>query len=87
MHVLEDDGVLHTYCLGHAADDDEATCQVVVPAGRWFAAECPASLHGYSLVGCSVPPGFEFCDFELAAGMQGRVLVERHPAHEVWIRR
>jgi len=39
--------------------------QYVVPAGTWFGA---APLPGveYSLVGCTVAPGFDFADFELA---------------------
>lgn len=36
----------------------------VVPAGRWQAAE---TLGDYTLVGCSVGPGFEFADFRLLA--------------------
>ncbi|MEN6456062.1 MAG: cupin domain-containing protein [Prolixibacteraceae bacterium] len=39
--------------------------QVVVPAGRWFAARVKNS-SGYSLVSCTVAPGFDFTDFELA---------------------
>lgn len=38
--------------------------QLVVPAGHWQAAE---SLGAYTLVGCTVAPGFEFAGFELAA--------------------
>lgn len=34
----------------------------VVPAGAWQAAE---PISGPVLVGCSVGPGFEFCDFKL----------------------
>jgi len=37
--------------------------QAVVPAGWWQAAE---SLGGFSLVGCTVAPGFDFAAFELA---------------------
>lgn len=38
--------------------------QAVVPAGTWFAAE---AVEGeFSLLGCTVAPGFEFADFELA---------------------
>lgn len=37
--------------------------QVVVPAGWWQAAE---SLGAWTLVGCTVAPGFEFSGFELA---------------------
>jgi predicted cupin superfamily sugar epimerase len=39
--------------------------QHVVPAGSWFAAQ-PAECSAWSLVGCTVAPGFEFVDFELA---------------------
>ena len=37
--------------------------QAVVPAGAWQAAE---SLGAWTLVGCTVAPGFEFKAFELA---------------------
>jgi len=37
--------------------------QVVVPAGSWQSAR---SLGAWSLVGCTVAPGFEFAGFELA---------------------
>ncbi|MGB8603267.1 MAG: cupin domain-containing protein [Rhizomicrobium sp.] len=36
--------------------------QQVVPAGAWQSARC---LGGYSLVGCTVAPGFEFSRFEI----------------------
>lgn len=39
--------------------------QAVVPAGTWLAAEM-SSPDSYALVGCTVAPGFEFEDFELA---------------------
>jgi predicted cupin superfamily sugar epimerase len=38
--------------------------QAIVPAGVWQAAE---SLGDWTLVGCTVAPGFEFAGFELAA--------------------
>jgi uncharacterized protein len=42
--------------------------QCVVPAGFWQMAEVPAqSAPGWTLVGCSVAPGFEFSGFEMAA--------------------
>jgi len=37
--------------------------QLVVPAGAWQAAE---SLGDWTLAGCTVAPGFEFKNFELA---------------------
>lgn len=39
--------------------------QAVVPAGCWFGAELSGS-GGYALVGCTVAPGFDFADFEMA---------------------
>ena len=41
--------------------------QLVIPAGTWFAAELAAGV-AHCLFGCTVAPGFEFADFELAAG-------------------
>lgn len=38
--------------------------QCVVPAGCWFAAR---PLSSWSLVGCTVAPGFDFAEFELAS--------------------
>lgn len=40
------------------------TPQAIVPAGAWQAAR---PLGAYTLVGCTVAPGFEFAGFELAA--------------------
>lgn len=40
--------------------------QHVVPARYWFGAE-PAPGSGFSLVGCTVAPGFDFADFDLGA--------------------
>jgi predicted cupin superfamily sugar epimerase len=37
--------------------------QLVVPPGQWQAAR---SLGAFTLVGCTVAPGFEFSTFEMA---------------------
>ncbi|MCB5363814.1 cupin domain-containing protein [Pusillimonas sp. CC-YST705] len=68
IHVLHK-GKLATLHLGHPVELPGAQFQHVVPAGAWFAAEpMPArnEREGYSLVGCTVAPGFEFSEFELA---------------------
>jgi predicted cupin superfamily sugar epimerase len=50
--------------------------QLVIPAGTWFAAElAPGASH--CLWGCTVAPGFDFADFELAEGPE---LARRYPA-------
>lgn len=40
------------------------TLQYAVPAGYWFGA-CPCDGTNFSLVGCTVAPGFSFEDFEM----------------------
>ena len=42
--------------------------QHVVPAGSWFGAyiEDHGDASAYALVGCTVAPGFDFADFEMA---------------------
>ncbi|MCC6847458.1 MAG: cupin domain-containing protein [Deltaproteobacteria bacterium] len=57
--------------------------QVVVPAGAWFAAEV-ASGGAYALVGCTVAPGFDFAEFELA---DRAALLAQHPRHRGVIER
>ncbi|GEO86307.1 hypothetical protein GCM10007920_15760 [Ciceribacter naphthalenivorans] len=37
--------------------------QAVIPANGWQAAE---SLGAYTLVGCTVAPGFDYASFEMA---------------------
>ena len=46
-------------------DGESQTFQAVVPAGTWFAAEVIEG-GAYTLVGCTMAPGFDFADFELA---------------------
>jgi predicted cupin superfamily sugar epimerase len=50
------------YVLGPNIDEAELP-QLVVPPNTWQAAR---SLGDYSLVGCTVAPGFDFAHFELA---------------------
>jgi uncharacterized protein len=50
------------HVLGNAIEIGEAP-QIVVPAHAWQSAR---SLGEHSLVGCTVAPGFEFTQFELA---------------------
>jgi uncharacterized protein len=49
-----------------APPGDECEPAAVIPAGTWQAAR---TLGDYSLVGCSVGPGFEFDDFRFVSGL------------------
>lgn len=57
--------------------------QLLIPAGTWFAAEL-GDAASHCLIGCTVAPGFEFADFELAEGPE---LAARYPAHAARIAR
>jgi predicted cupin superfamily sugar epimerase len=57
--------------------------QILIPAGTWFAAEL-AEAASHCLIGCTVAPGFEFADFELAEGPE---LAARYPSHAARIAR
>lgn len=82
VHVLDTEGKLTTLRLGSNIDEGEQF-QAVVPAGCWFAAE-PAPGTSYALVGCTVSPGFDFADFELAGV---RSLTAAFPQHAALIQR
>lgn len=67
---------------------EDGVFQHVVPAGAWFGA-IPAeggrfAPMGFTLVGCTVAPGFDFADFELA---DRAALAAEYPAHQDWVRR
>lgn len=65
VHVLLEDGKVLTHRLGNALEASANVYQAVVPAGCWFAAEL-AEQGTFAFVGCTVAPGFEFSEFELA---------------------
>lgn len=60
-----------------------AAPQAVVPAGRWFGAHLEGD-GAWALVGCTVAPGFDFADFELA---DRGALIARHPRHAAIVER
>lgn len=76
IHVIYPNGVYQQLKLGSILEDGEAF-QQVVPAGTWFASE-PVANADFCLVGCTVSPGFDFRDFELADRVQ---LMGDHPQH------
>ncbi|MCU0961279.1 MAG: cupin domain-containing protein, partial [Pirellulaceae bacterium] len=82
LHRLDADQGLVSVKLGLHADRGERP-QLCVPAGTWFAAEAAAD-GAYGLVGCTVAPGFEFADFELA---ERDALTAEYPAYAEFIRR
>lgn len=61
LQIADDDGT-HSITLGPGLAAGEAP-QAIVPAYAWQAAE---SAGDWTLVGCTVAPGFDFATFELA---------------------
>jgi predicted cupin superfamily sugar epimerase len=62
--LLISNGALATTILGNDIENDEVP-QLRIPANTWFAAKIKDDT-GYALVSCTVSPGFDFLDFELA---------------------
>jgi predicted cupin superfamily sugar epimerase len=62
LWIAHDGGTKHTVKLGPDVAAGERP-QAIVPAYAWQAAE---STGDWTLVGCTVAPGFEFAKFELA---------------------
>ena len=82
LHMISENGQQSTKLIGQDIFKGESP-QFVVPAGYWFAAEVNAE-DSYSLVGCTVAPGFDFQDFELARRDQ---LISSFPMHRELITR
>jgi uncharacterized protein len=83
VHVIDEHGALVTHRLGNALTHPDTVFQAVVRAGLWFASEC-ADPATFALAGCTVAPGFEFSEFELA---EVDALQARYPQHAALIGR
>lgn len=76
IYEIEQNGNLKEHLLGNNPENNESF-QCVIKAGNWFASR-PAQGSEYSLAGCTVSPGFDFDDFQLAERKQ---LSETFPRH------
>ena len=82
VHVIATGGAYSRILLGGDPEAGEEF-QAIVRAGCWFASEVRAG-QSWALVGCTVSPGFDFADFELAKRDE---LVRRYPQHREVIER
>ena len=80
VQVITSDGESYELLLGRDAAQGHCL-QAVVPAGCWFGAETRGA---FSLVGCTVAPGFDFRDFEMAERTR---LTASYPQHSPLINR
>ncbi|MCB0699075.1 MAG: cupin domain-containing protein [Chitinophagales bacterium] len=76
VYEIEESGTLVIHKLGKDVASGEFP-QAVIKAGSWFASRVEHE-GGYALCGCTVAPGFDFADFELA---DRNKLSESYPEH------
>ncbi len=81
VFMINEQGAMEQFRLGPNAEAGQVF-QAVVPSGRWFASRM-AQLNSYALVGCTVAPGFDFRDFEMADRYQ---LTTQFPQHATLIK-
>jgi uncharacterized protein len=77
LHVIKEDGKLNEIRLGTNVQKEELL-QVVINANSWFAASVNDT-SSFSLMGCTVSPGFDFGDWTLA---NRKELSTKYPQHE-----
>jgi len=76
IYIIERSGELKVISLGSDHGKGQSF-QYVVPANCWFASR-PAPESEYCFVGCTVSPGFEFDDFELADATELSIIYPQH---------
>ena len=77
LHIISPKGKYSAYIVGNNVSSNQKP-QVIVPGGSWFAANVIGD-NSYSLVGCTVSPGFDFLDFDLANRNE---LITSFPQHK-----
>jgi len=76
IYIIEQTGELKVISLGSDHESGQSF-QYVVPANCWFASR-PAPESEYCFVGCTVSPGFEFDDLELADASELSTFYPQH---------
>lgn len=76
IYEITAQGKLLKHKLGRNINAGEAL-MVAIPAGSWFASRVEVE-NGFTLCGCTVAPGFDFADFEIA---DRKSLTEIYPDH------
>ena len=82
IYVIEKNGEIKEILLGSKLEQGELP-QVVINKNSWFGAEL-LDKSSFSLLGCTVSPGFEYNDFELG---ESKKLLNLFPQHEKIIKK
>lgn len=80
LHTLSPEGHYQEIIIGADLSQNQHP-QYIVPANYWFASEVKSN---YALCGCTVSPGFDFADFEMA---NRKSLSQQYTAHQNIIQR
>ncbi|MEI6167273.1 MAG: cupin domain-containing protein [bacterium] len=82
LHIIDPKGIYQSVSLGVEGHRRQQP-QLVIKRHHWFAATVD-NPREYTLMGCTVAPGFDFADFELA---DRDILVRRCPGKAALIQR
>ncbi len=77
LHMIDKSGEYKKALIGSNIADNNYL-QFAIKSGIWFAAK-PTDPNSYSLVGCTVSPGFDFHDFQMGKKDE---LVSQFPKHK-----
>lgn len=77
LYILKDDGILEKIVLSNNPEDN-GSYFALIKKGIWFAAKINRA-NSFTFVGCTVAPGFDFEDFELASRME---LIKQFPQNK-----
>jgi len=77
LHILTKEGNYEKQMIGSNLEKGEIP-QFVVHGGDWFASEVE-SPNSFALAGCTVSPGFDFSDFEMASQES---LIKLYPSYQ-----
>jgi len=82
IHIIDQKNRYFKVCLGSDIEKGEVF-QTTIKKGCWLGATVN-NIKSYSLVGCTVSPGFDFRDFELA---DQKLMLEKYPEHACIIKK
>ena len=82
LHIINSHGVYQKILIGSNFEKGEIP-QFIVEGGDWFASEVETP-DSFALAGCTVSPGFDFADFEMADRQELR---QKYPDHKQIINR
>ena len=83
IYIFNENGELQKIALGNSEQNEAAYLQWTILAHTWFALEV-SQPNSYSLVACSVTPGFDYEDYEI---LDKAMMLKKIPHQEELIHR